>query len=51
MSEISIIDDELGGTYEVSSEVCRAIFILLNALESDMKFPGLRREAEVQRTK
>lgn len=44
MSQIILKDDHLSGTYNVSPEVCRSIFVLLSALESDQKFPTLKKQ-------
>jgi hypothetical protein len=49
MSTITIIDESLAGTWEVSAPVARAIFILLTALESDKQFPMLAPEVSVTR--
>jgi hypothetical protein len=49
MSTITITDDMLGGSWEVTTSVARAIFILLTALESDKQFPMLEPEISVTR--
>ena len=46
---ITITDETIGETWEVTASVARAIFILLTAFETDKQFPMLEPEVSVKR--